>query len=429
MVLQREIKVPVWGHADPNSEIIVKFAGQIKSAKADAKGAWRIELDPLRASSQNRVMTLTSGTDKLEIKDVLVGEVWICSGQSNMEWTLAKTPLKADAAKAQDQALRFRQAAKTPSTTPKDSVPSSPWLRAEGQPLQQFSAVAYAFGCQLRKELNVPVGLVGVYWGGTRIEAWTPLAAEPVVPSPLGAGHQQISALYHGMIHPWKGYAIRGALWYQGETNCSNMDGMAYADRMQAMVSGWRAAWGQGDFPFYFAQISPFSYSASFKKPAGTLPTFWNAQTKAANEIKNAGMAATQDVGNWKDIHPLDKLPVGERFARLALSRTYGKKFTDDTGPTFSAAKVNGDKMQITFDHAKSGLATRDRKPVSGVEIAGADGIFTAAEVKISNNSIIVWANTVKHPTQIRFGWHEGVDTNLMNRDKLPAIPFTATIE
>jgi sialate O-acetylesterase len=424
MVLQRETKVPVWGTAEPGAKVTVVFAGQTKEAQADAKGAWRVELDPMNASEENRVMTLSCGEDKTELKDVLVGEVWMCSGQSNMEWNVAQTPLAQEASAASDPALRFRMFLKTPADAPEIRVHGTPWLRAEGKPLQEFSAVAYAFGVKLRGELKVPVGLIGSYFGATRIEAWTPPGAKPEVPSVARAeARQQPGVLYHCMIQPWVGYALRGTLWYQGETNCHQQDGMAYADRMQAMVSSWRAAWGQGDFPFYFVQIAPYNYGGN------QLPTLWAAQTKASKAIKNVGMAVTQDVGNLKNIHPVDKKTVGERLARLALSRTFGKKFPDDCGPIFASAKAQGSAVNVTFDHTKSGLATREGAPVIGFELAGADGQFTPAEARLEGGTVVVSAGSVAKPAQVRFGWQPGADINLMNCEGLPAVTFSAPVE
>ncbi|HEX7260495.1 MAG TPA: sialate O-acetylesterase [Luteolibacter sp.] len=437
MVLQRGKKVPVWGQADADAQVTVAFAGQTKTGKADANGAWNVELDPMVASAQNRVMTVSSGAEKTEFKDVLVGEVWICSGQSNMEFAVYKDPVLAkEAATADDSELRLRTMYQVPAAKPRLNILGTPWLPCNANNLKvgtpqnkgNFSAVAYVFGRQLRKELKVPVGLVEAAWGGTRIEPWTPLDATPVIPSPKGspvdkgAPHQQPAALYHGMILPWTGYAIRGAIWYQGESNCMQQDGMLYADRMQAMVSGWRAAWKQGDFPFYFVQIAPFPYGP------GLLPVFWQAQTKAAREIPAAGMAVTQDVGNWKDIHPSNKIPVGERLARLALSRTYRVKFRDDCGPVFKSAKAAGDKVRITFDHAASGLAARDSKPLTGFEIAGADGKFVPAHATVLGGAVVVSDPQVKQPVQVRFGWIAGQDTNLMNGEKLPAVAFDAMV-
>lgn len=430
MVLQREAKVPVFGKADPGGKVTVAFAGQTKETVADKDGAWRVELDPMPASADNRVMTLACGPDKAEIKNVLVGEVWICSGQSNMEFTVAKSLMAKAAAHTADPGLRLRSIAKITAGAPQNAVKGTPWLRADAQSIAAFSAVGYAFGGRLRTDLKVPVGLVNASWGGTRIEAWTPAGAQPQVPSPAsGAAQQKPAVLYNGMIHPWAGYAIRGAIWYQGEANCFQGDGAKYTDRMQAMVSGWRQAFGRGDFAFYFVQLAPFNYGGDKKRKvaADALPVFWAAQARAAAEIKNAGMAHTQDVGNWGNIHPADKLPVGERLARLALSRTYGKaSFKDDAGPVFKAMTVNGGEAKITFDHAQSGLAARDGKPPAGFEVAGADGRFVDAAAKIDGAAVVVSSPQVAEIARVRFGWQTGQDTNLFNGEKLPACAFSA---
>lgn len=443
MVLQRGIKVPVWGTADPGASIKLAFAGQTKETKSDPTGAWRIELDPLTASDQNRTLTVSDGMAETKVSDVLVGEVWICSGQSNMEWSVFNDPeLAQQAATANDPALRLRTMQKVPAAAPRTNILGSPWLpcttenlrtncdKQPGTPQNRwgFSAVAYVFGKQLRQQLKVPVGLIETAWGGTRIEAWTPQGAAPAVPPAtphpkLGGPHQQPAALYQGMVLPWAGYAIRGAIWYQGESNCIQADGMAYADRLQAMVSGWRAAWKQGDFPFYFVQIAPFTYGGEL------LPVFWQAQTAAASRIPAAGMATTQDVGNWKDIHPKIKTPVGERLARLALSRTYRIKFRDDCGPIFKATKAKGGRVHVAFDHAASGLDSRDGKPLTGFELAGPDGVFVPAEAKVIRNTLVVTSPQVTKPAQVRFGWVQGQDTNLVNGEKLPAVSFSSKID
>lgn len=439
MVLQRAHKVPVWGMADPGASVTLKFAGQSKSAKADASGAWRVILDPLTASAENRSLTVTDGSAETRIDDVLVGEVWICSGQSNMEWSVYNDPaLAKEAATANDPALRLRTMQKVPAPKERTNIIGSPWLPctsdnlrvgcdgAPGTPQNRlgFSAVAYVFGRELRKQLKVPVGLVETSWGGTRIEAWTPKDAQPIVPSPPGNGApQQPSALYQGMVLPWVGYAIRGVIWYQGESNCIQKDGMAYADRMQALVSGWRAAWNQGEFPFYFVQIAPFTYAD------GLLPVFWQAQTAAAARIPASGMAVTQDVGNWKDIHPANKTPVGQRLARLALSRTYGIKSPDDSGPIFKSAKVDGSRVRIEFDHAASGLKARDGKPLTGFELAGEDGRFEPAKAESFGKSIVVTSPNVVKPKKLRFAWAQGQDANLVNGEMLPAVTFSTELD
>lgn len=440
MVLQQGMKVPVWGVADPHANVTVAFAGQTQMGKADATGAWRVEFKPLKASDQNRVMTLSSGADKVEIKDVLVGEVWICSGQSNMEFTIFGDPeVSVEAVKANDPALRLRTMYKVPAPQPRLNIEGSPWkpctpdnlrtgsVPTPGTPQNRigFSSVAYVFGSKLRKELKVPVGLIEAAWGGTRIEAWTPKGAVPEVPPGATPGaHQVPSVLYQGMIQPWAGFGIRGAIWYQGESNCIQKDGLLYADRMKAMISGWRGEWKQGDFPFYFVQIAPFTYATP-----DLLPVFWQAQTKATAEIPATGMAVTQDVGNWKDIHPPKKTPVGERLARLALSRTYKQKFADDCGPIFKAARVEGAKVRIAFDHAASGLSASDGKPLTGFELAGADGIFQPATAESFRNTVVVSCPQVTQPQQVRYGWLMGQDPNLANGEKLPAVTFSAPVK
>jgi sialate O-acetylesterase len=300
-------------------------------------------------------------------------------------------------------------------------------MTADAKNTANFSAVAYAFGTELRKRLNVPVGLVGVYWGGTRIEAWTPAGAQPTVGSPANnAAQQRPSALYNGMVHPWKGYALRGMLWYQGESNCIQKDGALYAERMKALIGGWRAAWGQGDFPCYFVQLAPFQYVTG--KPDSPseqdLPMLWDAQSKAASEIAGAAVAHTADIGNWNDIHPTNKKPVGERLARLALSRTYGVKFNDDTGPEFKSFRVENGKIAVSFDRVTSGLHTRDSQPPVGFEIAEADGSFAPATAEIQGDTIILTSPQVTKPTQVRLGWMAGVDINLVNGEGIPAFPF-----
>lgn len=429
MVLQRGMKVPVWGKADPGAKVAVAFAGQVQEAQTDAKGAWRVELAPLEASAENRVMTVSSGTDKVEIKDVLVGEVWICAGQSNMEFPAGRVPaLAAKDARPADAGLRLRQMRKMPAASPQEKIQGTPWLAADPASTQRFSAVGFVFGRKLRQELKVPVGLIEASWGGTRIEAWTPAGAKPAVPSPAdNAAHQKPAVLYNGMVHPWAGYAVRGALWYQGESNCIQKDGMAYADRMAALVSGWRKAFGS-DLAFHFVQIAPFNYTTQ-KVPSDTLPTFWQAQVKAAREIPGTGMAVTGDVGNWKDIHPVDKVPVGERLARLALSRNYGVKFADDCGPVLKSAKAEGAGVRVAFDHAVSGLAASDDKPLSSFELAGADGVFFEASAVVKDGSVVVSSQKVAKPAQVRFAWRSGVGANLINGERLPAVAFSAKVE
>lgn len=426
MLLQRNTPVPVWGRADAGANVTVTFGSQTKSTTANlVTGDWSVVLDPMQADETARVMTIASGLQKTLIKDVLVGEVWICSGQSNMELPVSKTPMQQEALSTSDDGLRIRLIKRRPSDTPlTDLSGSSIWLHATPSYTPNFSAVAVAFGKALRRELKVPVGLVGAYWGGTRIEAWTPVGALPFTPSPVQtAAHQKPAALYNGMVHPWAKYAMRGMVWYQGESNCMQDDGLKYTDRMKALVGSWRQAWGREDFPICFTQIAPFRYTN-----LNWLPPFWDAQVAAAREIPDAFMAHTHDVGEWYDIHPINKQPVGERLARLALSRTYGVPFLNDNGPEFKALRIENGKAVISFNHAESGLLSRDGKPLGPFEIAGADGRWVFAYAEIRGDEILLSAASVQNPTQARLGMR-GTLINLANGEGLPAAPFSAKVE
>lgn len=451
MVLQRGMPVPIWGSAIPGSEVSVRFAGQHQTAVTEADGSWRAILDPMPASGEDRPLHVTSGADEVVIVDVVVGDVWLTSGQSNMERSFYSDPeLAAQAHETTDPLLRLRLMKQRPASEPQAAIEGSPWLRCNAEALRAdngpvrdaddpnpvppgFSAVSYAFGRRIRAELGVPVGLVSASWGGTRIEAWTPAGASPDVPMPAyQEPHQQPSALFHGMLAPWVGYALSGALWYQGETNLIQGDGALYTDRMCAMVAAWREVWEQGAFPFYFVQLAPFIYSPATYGDAFSehaLPEFWQAQVAAVAAVGNSGMAVTQDVGDWNDIHPLAKVPVGERLARLALSRHYGPVISDDAGPILLEATREGSAVRCRFEHAASGLASRDGEPLAGFELAGADRQFVTAHAEIAGSDLVVSAPSVDAPTAVRFAWVDGHDTNAMNRAGLPMVAFSAAVE
>jgi sialate O-acetylesterase len=409
MVLQRQTPVPVWGTAQPGTTVTVQFAGQSRSAKADASGRWRVQLGSLRASNQGQELTVTSGDAKVTLKDVLVGEVWICSGQSNMEWGIQLVNnAQEEIAAADYPAIRLRYVNKVKSPKPLTAITGSAWMVCSPPNIvngtqQGFSAVAYFFGRELNEKLNVPVGLIQSAWGATRIEPWTP---------PHGD-------LYNAMIHPWAGFPIRGAVWYQGESNCIRGDGLLYAEKMNALIAGWRKAWGAGEFPFYFVQLAPFIY----KESPDHLPALWEAQT-AALAIPNTGMAIINDIGNVRDIHPRNKQDVGKRLARLALARTYRARIADDSGPLFKRVVPTGNRIRIEFSHVSSGLASRDQKPLTHFEVAGADGKFVPAEAQIAGRTVVARSALVPAPKYVRFAWRQDAVPNLMNGDGLPAAAF-----
>jgi len=479
MVLQRGKPIPVWGMADAGEAVTVTVGKAVQKATADAKGRWRVDLPAMEAGGP-LVMTV-AGKNTLRLTDILVGEVWVCSGQSNMEWSLNRaTNAKQEIAEAKYPRIRMFQVPKRPSGQPQFTVPAS-WQACAPNTAQGFSAVGYFFGRKLHKDLKVPVGLINTSWGGTRIEPWTPpvgflvspklagivkqvagaeanytkglaaavdrvevwakaarvalesnqpLPPPPAIPNHPLNSHGQPTGLYNGMVHPLVPFAIRGAIWYQGESNRG--EGMLYHEKMKALIIGWRSVWQGMDvfastaekpkdaaFPFLFVQLAPYRYRGS----ETALPEIWEAQT-ATLALPNTGMAVTTDIATVGNIHPPNKQDVGKRLALWALGTTYGQKDLVYSGPLFKAMAVKDGKARLTFDHVGAGLASRDGKPLSHFEIAGADKAFQKATATIDGDAIVVACEAVPNPVAVRFGWHQLAEPNLMNKEKLPASPF-----
>ncbi|MGI9241761.1 MAG: sialate O-acetylesterase [Verrucomicrobiales bacterium] len=471
MVLQRDKPVPVWGKASPGEAMTVSFAGQEIGVEAGADGRWSVELEPLAASAEGRdlVVKAASGEAKLTIRDVLVGEVWLCSGQSNMEWSVsASNDAEGEIAAANYPSIRLLHVPRFPATWPQDEVKAA-WKVCSPENVSGFSAVGYYFGRELSRELDVPIGLIASAWGGTRIEPWTPvvglesvestksLAASfgdpqvtyqaklkehipvleawveqakqaqasdsalpelPTAPAPPKYGSGTPTGLYNGMIHPLIPFAMRGAIWYQGESN--NGEGMAYFDKMRALINGWRSVFENPDLSFYFVQLAPFNYANGQL----TLPYIWEAQAAAALKVPNTGMAVTTDVGNIKDIHPRNKQDVGKRLALWALAKNYGRVDVVYSGPIYRSMVVEGNQIRVNFDHAAGGLKSRDDQALSDFQIAGEDGNFVPAAAQIDGETVLVSADGVVDPKHVRFAWHHQVNPNLCNQAGLPASPF-----
>jgi len=479
MVLQQEKPVVVWGWAQPGEKVTVELGTANQEVQANERGEWKAVLPATKAGGP---YTLTvSGSNKVQFEDVMVGEVWLCSGQSNMEMGIgAARDAKEEIAAADYPGIRLLLVTKSWKPEPQSDIEGTwkvctPKTVAEGG-WSGFSACAYYFGRELHKKLGVPVGLIDSSWGGTRIEPWTPpegfamvpalkreyelvqlgdprteahqqrleqvlqqterwLAAArqaltaralvptmPTYPGELLPPHdvQQATALYNGMIHPIRPFALRGAIWYQGESNAT--EGMLYAERMRALIGGWRQVWGEGDFPFYFVQIAPFSYGLN----AEVIGEFWEAQA-AAQAVPNTGMAVITDIGDLKDIHPKNKQEVGRRLALWALAKTYGQENLVYSGPTFKAMTIEGDKLRLAFDNVGGGLASRDAKPLNSFEIIDADeGGFVKADAQIDGSTVVLSAPSVKHPVAMRFAWSMLAEPNLMNAEGLPAGAFRA---
>lgn len=455
MVLQRAASVPVWGWAEPGAEVAVSFKGQTHTAKADADGKWRVNLDPMRASTEPAEMTVKSGDQTLTVADILIGDVWLCSGQSNMEWPVrASANPEQEIANADWPQIRRIATAHTQSMTPLDDAQTS-WSVCSPQTVAGYTAVGYYFGRHLHKELGVPIGLLDCNWGGTRIEPWTPVTGfakveqtmniyedtvrrlpgtdlfkeldaknpgEKLEPLPPYDKHQQPTMLYNAMIAPFVPYAIKGSIWYQGESN--RADGMAYFYKTKALVEGWREVFENSDLPYYFVQIAPFKYG---NDDPLQLPELWAAQNRVEREIDQTGMVVISDIGNIDDIHPKNKQDVGLRLANLALHQTYGKSELVYSGPRFDSMDVKDGVAWVIFNHSADGLASRDGEPLTHFEIAGADGVWHQAKAEVYKANPIkvsVSSPNVAEPVAVRFGWHKTATPNLMNSAGLPASPF-----
>jgi sialate O-acetylesterase len=414
MVLQRDMEAPVWGTAAADETVSVTLGDAKASAQADASGKWVVKLPPQKAGGPYK-MVVAGAADKIEIGDVYVGEVWIASGQSNMHWTFSHNikDKEKHLSESTDPLVRQFTVTKGQAKAPAADV-GGRWYGASRENLlaegpNGASAVGYFFGRELRKELNVPVGIINSSVGGTPIEQWSP-----------GGG------LFNNMIHPMAPLAVRGAIWYQGESNCIGGAGMKYVDLTKKQVAAWRKLFGE-DLSYYLVQIAPYSYTGrkDSKLPTYVLPEFWQAQGQAAREIPNAGMVVINDlVENVRDIHPSDKLSVGKRLAAVALAKNYGRKDLVTSGPTFAAAEPQGATIRVKFENVGTGLVSRDGKPLTHFLVAGEDKKFQPAEATIDGDGVVLKSSEVTKPVAVRFAWDETAMPNLANKDGWPAGSF-----
>jgi sialate O-acetylesterase len=450
MVLQQELPVPVWGWADPGEKIEVSFGGQSKTAEADKSGRWQVKLDALMANAKGQTLTVT-GNNKIELSDVLVGEVWICSGQSNMEWPVSRSlNSKEEIEAAKHPQIRlFNVPGHITAATPQDKCGGS-WQVCQPNNVAGFSAVGYFFGRRLQDELRVPIGLVGSNWGGTRIEPWTSLSgfrsvpelksiADQVAATEAKAKNENVkvgggtpSAIFNAMINPLAPFAMRGAIWYQGESNGS--EGESYYHKKQALVNSWRELFNP-DLGFYWVQLANFR--SPNENPAGGdgWAKLREAQSKALS-IPHTGMAVIIDIGAANDIHPKNKQDVGSRLAQYALHQTYGNKELVPCGPTNKSHKTEGNSIRVTFDHVGSGLIAGKKlglEPTKEVKdgtlkrfaIAGADKQWKWADAKIDGDSVVLTSSEVSKPVAVRYAYSMNpLGANFYNKEGLPASPF-----
>lgn len=450
-VIQRDALIRVFGFSRPRSDVRAEFAGTAVDAKADDVGRFVVELPAQGASAEPRSLRVSSGSEAIEVKDLLVGEVWLCSGQSNMEWHVEWCDGAAEAANSPDPALRMYTGEVTFGFEPFADAPGR-WEATTASTVAHFSATAYWFGRELRRELDVPIGLVHVSWGGSAIEAWTSLEALRGLPSAaryleayekyrveLAAGsaaqaegesgvpdpRHRPAHLFHGMIHPLLDLSFRGAIWYQGESNATADRGDEYREFLPAMIRDWRARFRNGEFPFLIVQLPNFAPGDDYWR----YPVVRDSQLDTARSMKNVGLAVTVDLGDDVDIHPKNKPDVGRRLSRLALHHTYGRKEVVPTGPLFRAASFADAKARVEFDLFGSSLVGTETgegetRTLAGFEIAGESQVFVPAKARVVGDGVFVWSEQVTDPKFVRYGWHGSPPISLRNAEGIPASPF-----
>lgn len=496
MVIQRETKIPVWGWADPNEKVeVVGSWGKRATVVTAANGTWKLMLKTPKAGGPFQI-TVT-GKNKIVINDVLSGEVWLCTGQSNMDFALEKfihdakdpqdqplvTYIREEVATANDNWLRHIEVLQKTSLYEKQTDFTGQWISAVPNQVSKISATAYFFAKELRKKLNIPIGLVECSWGGTRVQPWiseesyrtdkkikeyfetsrkrikeslekvdAPGYIDTIYEKkltlwkekgskgqqPKPSTHptkdmQEPATLYNGMLHTVIPYAIKGAIWYQGESNAVYMPN-EYETYFTAMINGWRKDWGQGDFSFYWTQLAACTRgNDAADKGWATV----NDKLRRSLKLPNTGMAVLYDIGEPKDIHPHNKMDAGKRFALWALTHDYNIKTATESGPLFKSKKVKSNKIEIKFTKVGSGLMVGHKQqlentvlvnePLKWFEILTADGQWKTAEAKITaKNKIVVWNTAVSNPINVRYAWSGNPEgANLYNKEGLPAAVFS----
>jgi sialate O-acetylesterase len=482
LVLQRELPVPVWGRAEPGERVTVSFAGQKRRAKAGPDGAWRVEFKPLKASAEGREMVVTGSKTAapIRLEDVLVGEVWLCSGQSNMDFTVAKTEKfyfagvlneAEEVAAANHPRIRMFSGEWKKSYEPETRV-GGEWQVCTPETVREFSAVGYFFARKLQQELDVPVGIVKLTFGASCAQAWVrreAMQADPRTAAELAKFDEQVKAfradpsalekyeqaqaawkvaaeaakakgeraprgpkhpdpvqnqhnptvMFNGMIAPVIPYAIRGVLWYQGESITAPRELFPVWNEM--LIRDWRGLWGR-ELPFFFVQLAGLEGKSNGPEV--------RAMQAEALKLPNTGMAVAIDVGDRKDVHPKNKQAVGDRLARLALARTYGRDIAD-TGPQAASVVREPDHaLRVKFTALHGGLETRGGATAGGFEIAGTDGRYVAAEAVIDGETVVVRSESVSEPAAVRYAWAAYPEAaNLQNRAGLPAAPFKIEVK
>lgn len=468
-VLQRDVAVPVWGRDDqPGTTVTVTFGGKTKETRVNQAGLWRMDLDPMPANANGTDLVI-KGSTTVTLRDVVVGEVWLASGQSNMEWGMASTRgYEEEKARAANPLIRHLYIEHSPADLPVAKVKTHGWQSAAPDTLGKFTAVGYFFAQSVSEKLNVPVGIINASWGGTPIESWIPepilrssrawpgfnakwqaamkvwpeaYAAQPGLEAawqkaqedlrtkgtpitmpwprpPMGPGSAYgPGTLFNGMLAPLAPYALRGALWYQGESNVGQH--RAYAELLPAMIQSWRAAWLQGDFPFLVVQLPNFSDNG---KADGRAWALLREAQESVLHVPAAAVAVIIDNDEPDNLHPVNKRPVGERLAALALARIHKVGGIVASGPTLQSFAREGAEIRVRFSSAE-GLQSKSAE-ITGFEIAGADQVFHPATAKIEGVSVLVSSPAVAEPVAVRHAFTNAPSVSLFNAAGLPAAPF-----
>lgn len=439
MMLQQQSNAPIWGWADKNQKIKVKTSWDSKTyqVKADEAGKWKIALKTPVAGGPYEI-SVSDGKETKSIKNILIGEVWLCSGQSNMEMPLKGfqgQPIKNGneiIVRSANQNIRLITIPRATVLEPKDDFEGK-WEVASPKSTANFSATAWYFGTLLQEVLNVPVGLIHVSYGGSSMEAWMnqemlkdfASAKIPTTKEELAKDPNRVpTTLFNGMLSPVIGYGIKGCIWYQGESNYERAS--EYTALMNKMVSSWRTLWNQGEFPFYYAQIAPFNYAQFHpkdNKEEYNSAYLREAQLKAASVIPNSGMAVLMDVGEFNNIHPMDKEKGGNRLAFQALAKTYGVEGFEFESPKYKSMEIKDGSVTVSFDNVENGITSYD-KEVLGFELAGEDKIFHPAKTVVRRKSVVLTSDKVKKPVAIRYLFKDFAKAELFSAGGLPISSF-----
>lgn len=478
MVLQQKQENKVWGWGEAGESVTVTLAGQSAQTVVDAEGKWELKLKPMAAGGPHRLSI--AGKNKLSFDNVMIGEVWICSGQSNMAWPVTRSnDPQLEIKTANYPNIRLISVPQVSAESPQRDF-NGEWKVCTPQTVADFSAVGYFFGRQLHQTLNVPIGLVDNAWGGSACEAWVnrdvlesdqrfeglmdhwegveayfrsgeakrdhekrleewevkaaaaekdgkPVPRKPRLNMGSMTGNQRPANLYNGVLHPTIGYGIRGAIWYQGESNASRA--YQYRDLFPVMIKNWREEWGEGDFPFYWVQLADFRTEKA--EPAESdWAELREAQTMTMDKLPHAGEAVIIDLGEANDIHPTNKQDVAKRLSRWALARDYGHTDLAYRSPRYQSVKAEDGHLVVTFDHVGSGLDTLDVNEPLGFTVAGKDKVFHRAKAEIlgrrgsARNQIKVWSDSVSSPVAVRYAWADNPVCNVRSFDGLPLTPF-----